>query len=223
MVHRPLWSSIGRLDRSLSYLIKGTFQRGDDGTRTHDPLLANTPDLDNGGRWRTPLPDQTAFADGSERWRTVADVRQMFDRRRLSPRSARQGCDRSDNLPRPLRNKSKPVDEGLSPRYDARRARARVGFGVGASEPSLGLASQRPQEECEQIDYAVNAPAPSSPGPRVRGLCRPCAHRCRYSQTGSSALPRLDPMTRGSLSETCPTQTYFSNEWNRSAVCELSW
>jgi hypothetical protein len=55
-------------------------QGGDDGTRTHDPLLANTPDLDGGERWRTTSPDQNGFTDGGERWRTAADVRQMFDR-----------------------------------------------------------------------------------------------------------------------------------------------
>jgi hypothetical protein len=53
---------------------------GDDRARTHDPLLANTPDLDGGERWRTTLPDQSWLADGGERRRTAADVRQMFDR-----------------------------------------------------------------------------------------------------------------------------------------------
>ena len=53
---------------------------GDERTRTADPLLANTPDLDDGGRWRTTSPDQSRFVDGGERWRTAADVRQMFDR-----------------------------------------------------------------------------------------------------------------------------------------------
>ena len=48
---------------------------GDDGTRTHDPLLANTPEVDGGGWWRTISPDQIGFVDGGEWQRTVADVR----------------------------------------------------------------------------------------------------------------------------------------------------
>jgi hypothetical protein len=64
-----------------------TTVRGDDGTRTHDPLLANTPDLDGGERWRTTLPDQRGSADRGERWRTAADVRQMFDRSRRTGQS----------------------------------------------------------------------------------------------------------------------------------------
>jgi hypothetical protein len=53
---------------------------GDDGTRTHDPLLANTPELDDGEQWRTTSPDQSEFTDGGGWQRMVADVRQMFDR-----------------------------------------------------------------------------------------------------------------------------------------------
>jgi len=56
---------------------------GDDGTRTHDPLLANMPDLDGDERWRTTSPDQGKFADDGEAHRTAADVRQMFDRAAL--------------------------------------------------------------------------------------------------------------------------------------------
>jgi len=57
---------------------------GDDGTRTHDPLLANTPDLDGGERLRTDSPDQKGFPDDGERQRTQADVRQMFDSMNLA-------------------------------------------------------------------------------------------------------------------------------------------
>jgi hypothetical protein len=61
-------------------LVNRRIRSGDDGTRTRDFLLANTPDPDGGGRRRTTLADHKRFVDSGGRQRTAADARPMFDR-----------------------------------------------------------------------------------------------------------------------------------------------